>query len=266
MRDYKNKYKEICELYNNKIGVNNISKITGVPKTTVGRILNFLGIERRSVKEANSLYLDENVFENPDEEGKYWIGFLMADGCIVKKANSYRIQLRISEIDLEHLVKYKNFLNSKHKINKVAGRKMKNGYITKPSVGLSFTSNKIAKDLKRFGITERKSQTAKVNFLENDISFWRGMVDGDGSIGIYNNKPNLQFYSASYELALQFNNFIKSKIPTYGGNITNNKSGGYNVKLNSNQAIKLVKILYEDCSIALDRKLKTANKIIEMGG
>ena len=60
--------------------------------------------------------INENVFNEITEESAYWIGFLMADGCIATRKSSPYISLRISEVDIEHIEKFRSFLGSNHKI------------------------------------------------------------------------------------------------------------------------------------------------------
>ena len=44
---------------------------------------------------------------------------------------------------------------------------------------IRFTSKRLAGKLIAFGVTHRKSLTAKVIGLEDDKHFWRGVLDGD---------------------------------------------------------------------------------------
>ena len=54
--------------------------------------------------------LNENFFDELNEKSAYWLGFLYADGYVSSYENSIGISLK-SE-DINHLEKFKNFLNS----------------------------------------------------------------------------------------------------------------------------------------------------------
>ena len=64
--------------------------------------------------------IDETVFDSIDENSAYWIGFLMADGCISPSLSTGNradsINLGLQSKDKHHLEKYKKFLNSTHPI------------------------------------------------------------------------------------------------------------------------------------------------------
>jgi NUMOD3 motif len=58
--------------------------------------------------------LNESVFDNPNEEANYWIGFLMADGNVYIDNGLPNIRLALAEKDVEHLEKYRKFMGSSH--------------------------------------------------------------------------------------------------------------------------------------------------------
>src|ERR1700676_2904171 len=88
--------------------------------------------------------LDEcDIFKQPlNEESAYWIGFLMADGCIKNTRKGYRvINLELTETDLNHIEKFKIFVKSNNKIYWIhRNDKREKWSNSKPMVGLSITS------------------------------------------------------------------------------------------------------------------------------
>lgn len=117
----------------------------------------------------------ENFFAENTPEVNYWAGALLADGCVNERSkNSHTIELYISQKDLSWLKKFKESLGASHPIiNKAHDH-----------VGLTFFSNKMFEDLRRFGVVLRKTYNPalpKVN--DNMMShFLRGLLDGDGCI------------------------------------------------------------------------------------
>ncbi len=106
-------------------------------------------------------------------------------------------------------------------------------------------------------------------------SFIRGLIDGDGSIALYKRGPMLRFDSASYNLILGlhkilntwgFNNkIVKTKWFTglLNGKPISSKTQMYRIALSGYQCYKLVKILYTNSSISINRKQNIAEDIIK---
>ena len=84
---------------------------------------------------------NDNYFEIIDSEEKaYWLGFLLADGC-VSTTHGNRVILQISSKDEEHLKKFKASVCCKKPIN----------FDKRGFVGITLCSSKMIKDLGRFG-------------------------------------------------------------------------------------------------------------------
>ena len=106
-------------------------------------------------------FFDENYFESIDTEEKaYWLGFIAADGCIVKSGdyNSYRLYINLGNIDENHLQKFLNSINANdieiQHYTSTSGFSNKNGTKTSRIV---LNSLKLCKDLSKYNIHERKS-------------------------------------------------------------------------------------------------------------
>ncbi|MGC1929455.1 MAG: hypothetical protein WA667_10810 [Candidatus Nitrosopolaris sp.] len=205
--------------------------------------------------------IDETVFDTITEASAYWIGNLMADGNIYTgKTGNPRIALTVAERDREHLVKFRNFLNCSNqillKITKVNG-KVWNQYT------LRFSSKKLADKLIEFGITARKSLSAKAISLEDDTHFWRGVLDGDGHIKNRDGKDGDRVVVVgSYNLMRQFITFIENYIPNARTRLVVDGKI-FRLIVYSYTARKIVGLLYENCVVALDRKLEKARRMIE---
>src|ERR671939_420121 len=122
--------------------------------------------------------LNESAFEAITEESAYWLGFLIADGCITRDKrlpNSQpRLKINLAHIDLPQLHKLRNFLDFGGKIS-----------ICEKYCSMAVSSRRIVKTLETYGVVARKSQrTAAHSLLECNRHFWRGVVDGDGGIYI----------------------------------------------------------------------------------
>lgn len=123
---------------------------------------------------------NHDYFSNIDNEEKaYWLGFLMADGCVKKDLKHVSVTLA----ETEPLKKFLKCIQSNQKFHKYVS---KQGYVY---YSLHITSSKMAKDLNKHGCTPRKTHVLQFPKLDKFLirHFIRGYFDGDGSI--YFNKP-----------------------------------------------------------------------------
>lgn len=193
--------------------------------------------------------INHGAFDVMTESAMYWIGFLMADGNIGDRPGQDIIQLNLSTIDLAHIEKFKLFLGSNHKI-----------YNKNNRASIAVSSQYMVDKLSMYGVVPRKSLIAEIIGLENSHHFWRGVVDGDGCIGIYGKHQAVLDLSGSRRLTQQFLNFVKTI--TNVNTSTKKRGNIYNVRIYGSHAIKVISNLYTDCTIALDRKYNKAIKML----
>lgn len=236
-------------------------------------LLNNGDIARRDPSTNRRVYrLNENVFDdaNANPDAAYWIGFIMADGYVGdSKGAENLIQASASEIDKKHLLSLKRFLGSSRplrlqrpKIVTSRGRQ----YLVKPLYELIIQSKHMAKVVRSYGIVPRKSHVAKVIGLENNRHFWRGVVDGDGSISTHRNRAGNISKGAAIRLCgslfilEQFKTFLENSLP--GIHVgTTWANGVWSVRVSGKSASDVARLLYNDCKTYLPRKRRLA-KII----
>src|SRR6188472_1438044 len=208
--------------------------------------------------------INEAAFDVITEESAYWIGFLIADGNVYTgKTGNPRIALTLKKKDYDHLVKFRKFMGSTYNI---LTKKVKLNDTTIIQYTLRFSSKIVARVLATYGIVPRKSLIAKVIGLENNRDFWRGVLDGDGHFCVRNgHEADKIILVGSHDLLHQFKDFIQRNIP---GSITKKsitikqERSYYRLFIYSKTARLLAKLLYDDCTIALNRKLSKALKMI----
>lgn len=173
---------KIAELYLNKTSIRRISKMFGgLHYNTIKKVLQEYGIKLRT--KSQSHFQDdrkENFFSVIDSEEKaYWLGFFAADGCVHDKYFSIILQKR----DREHLEKLRNILNITTVQIRDYSQKSPTGKILDYSV-FSVGCKQIVEDLKKHGITERKSLILQPPKIPEDFAYdWiRGYFDGDGCL------------------------------------------------------------------------------------
>src|SRR5579864_3198646 len=90
----------------------------GVSVSAIWSHLKKAGVPRRPVSSFRRHAVNQAAFDTITEESAYWIGFLMADGCIpFQQGKSWGFIVSLSLCDRGHLEKLKSFLGSEHPIS-----------------------------------------------------------------------------------------------------------------------------------------------------
>lgn len=229
-----------------------------VSTTTISRLLKRNGVKMRPLSVSRKTHtINESVFDSITDDSAYWAGFLMADGCVsdTQAQSSHRIIIGLSRVDILHLEKFKNFLNTTYPVSNYTNNH------SSLCCKISVQSNHIAMALKDLGVTPRKSLNAKALCgLEKNRHFWRGAVDGDGSIFLAaGSLPTLSF-CGSRHLVEQFADFCRTLTKT-SATVRKSKTI-YEFKVAGTKALPVICALYQDSQTALARKQVLANKIL----
>jgi hypothetical protein len=210
---------------------------------------------------------DAFSFEKASEEQAYWLGFLMADGYVhlPRGRHVYNVALKLAERDKNHVERFAKFVGTDKPLypSKAQDTQYRDKVIHgSPSWALCLNSNPIAMDVMRYGVIPHKTGREVVpTTLVKNRDFWRGMVDGDGTVCVSKGVPRLQLVG-SKRIIEQFIAFTEDHTPPYGAKPHAN-GGQYLFMLNGKRAIQLARALYENCSIALPRKHATALRILK---
>lgn len=203
--------------------------------------------------------INEDVFKEVNEASAYWIGFLMADGCVTQTGT---VKIALNSKDRNHLEKFKNFLQSEHPIKQITVTPFKDKTRVFEHSSFSANSKKIVKDLNSFGVVPAKSLTAKAIKLEMDRHFWRGVIDGDGSVLISKRGDVSISLIGSHEIVSQFARFTKTIIHSKAK--INTRFNNAYITFSSRNAYKIISYLYKDCSVYLDRKFQKYLEVKEI--
>lgn len=200
----------------------------------------------------------EDAFSVATPEAAYWIGFLMADGCVL---DTGVIALGLAECDLSHVEKFRAFLDCS---NPITTRTNAKGF--KPGARLSsfrVQTPRLAADLARYGVTPRKSMRERVVDLEDDADFWRGVIDGDGCLSFHPEHPGtVQVILCGGEgIVTQFKEFVDRRFPG-GYRQVEPRRGIFYHSVGGARAAKLVRLLYDRPGPSLDRKRVIAMAIM----
>jgi hypothetical protein len=255
----------ICREYARGYPGPEIAKMLGVPRHAVYAAIRRQGAEAR--RTTRRFMLDETAFDNAEENpiAQYWIGLLMADGCVYQRtATNAIVAITLSGNDGTHLEKLRHFLKSNRPLAILQPNE------TRPSqtTSLQVESCRLAKALATFGIIPRKSLVAEVKLLERSRDFWRGVVDGDGSVLRLNQDPDIKHGWLRPRLSLcgsqrtceQFRDFACTIAPHRPPLVQ--VVNIFQVFYEGRHALPLIRCLYADCSLALPRKKAVADSIL----
>lgn len=200
------------------------------------------------------------------EEKAYWLGFLAADGCITthKSGNNY-IKLSLAIKDKKHLEKFKSFLNVNNKISTYKTGSSQTSEKKYECCEIKIGSNSMAADLAVYGIVPRKSHIMKFPKLPKELvrHYIRGMWDGDGSVLYAARKeypknffPRVQL-CGNKEILTSIQEVFKKKLGVRPAKLSA-ISSIFLFRKETRNAKKIIKYLYEDSNIYLDRKYEKA--------
>lgn len=219
------------------------------------------GEELRPLEPHRKFIIDHHFFDVIDTEEKaYWLGFITADGCVYKT----KLTINLQAADSPHLEKLAASLSSDYPVVPT-GRSPLSG----PLVRWSASSPQIVRALKDLGITPRKSATVvpwqgPTSLMRH---YWRGMVDGDGGLTQFSMRrsaPKDQwkvYLSGSRPCVEAFAAWASAVCGSRAKATPTNPSqtcwwwavGG------NRMAPLVIRELYGDCAISLDRKQALAD-------
>jgi hypothetical protein len=252
----------VARLYQEGHSVRQIAAQTHlqIDKASFYNMLKRCGIQRRTPTECHSTCeINAHAFDNLDDEDvAYWIGLLLADGGIVRNS----VVLSLSYPDMDHVLTFRAFLRSTHAI---LYKTQPNG---RPLARFTGVSAPLIERLNTLGVTPRKSLTATAPpQLVHNRHFWRGVIDGDGSIYLNRQQsrayPNLGL-TGSKPLLHQYATFVRRVCPTWKGEPHQRSySSVYDIRLGGTSATVVLKCLYTECNTALERKHRLAMSMLD---
>jgi intein/homing endonuclease len=247
---------KVINLRNQKLSVVKIAEIVSSYSTKVSKILRENGfiVKDRKGSGRKRIYKCNDYFlkQIDSEEKAYFLGFMMADGCITGKNT---ISIILDKKDESHLLKIRNLLSSSNPIKHFKSRFSEKHRFT-DKVKLSIESDILFLSLEENGCTKRKTNTLKFPKLRSDLEnhFIRGYFDGDGSV-YKTGKNTLGF---SFLGTLEFISEIHKRMSFSKAKIQKEKRSAknvYYVNYGGHNCAKLFyDYLYNNATIFLERK------------
>lgn len=255
-----------CDYYvkniDKKISLSKISTMFSISKISLSKRLKSLGYE--IINRQKQVKFNQYIFDSIDTEEKaYWLGFIFADGNIssitLNKKPVYRFELSLKYNDYEHLYKFNTFMQYINNNVKINDSKCNNKVFKRCRW---YIHNKYLWNiLNNYGCVPNKSLI--LEFPEESIfkdkslirHFIRGYWDGDGCLSWCDKnhtQPCIEVvgtnqFLESIKKYLNLNAKLQAK---------NYDSTTRQFSISRKQAFNIIKYLYSNSTIYLDRKYK----------
>mgnify|MGYP001590738393 CR=1 FL=1 len=242
---------------------NELSKL--LPKRTWKAIMaqgERLGLKRK--RDKPKLAVNVNYFKHWSHNMAYILGFILADGCIIKgtyKGYSDSLKFGVQLSDKDILDKIKKELKAEHKLS-----------VVKNAVHFCIASQILVNDLKKLGISYRKSLNERLPAVPKQYirDFIRGIIDGDGGIRIdKKGQPSISVCGGKTIMTFMRDYFLKNmQVYSSVGRRSYSKQQKnflYEIRYKSSTALKVISYLYDNkACLYLDRKYKLAKRCLEI--
>lgn len=239
----------VVKMYLKGHGGSTIAKYFDWPEDVVYRILKRRNIKKRDFSFYREYSLNQDFFEEINSENKaYWLGFLLADGCIKEDR---QVLVRLGAKDLNHLKKFQKDLESNYPYFYVDANN---------TVGVCVGSSKMCRDLAKYGCVMNKTFEIYYPEIPDELAhhFIRGYFDGDGSVHINPEKGRYMFdICGREEFLLDIQDKLISNLGLNKTKLAKTRSI-HSIRYGGrHQLMKILNWIYKDSTIYLDRKYES---------
>ena len=208
------------------------------------------------------LQIEKEERELSLEEKSYIYGLLLTDGTLNfanQEKYTGQIVLEINKNDEDIVNKLCKIIPHSTKTERIRNTNFKNEY---HSVNFRICRQKFIKELIDFGfpIKDKTLNAAPPISYYDKNAFWRGVIDGDGSIGLSQNSHGddnhafLSLTTKSEILKDEFCEYIKTITGQELNPHRNKRDDIYNINITSHKCINVLREIYKNATIYLDRK------------
>lgn len=193
------------------------------------------------------------------QEKSYIYGLLGTDGSLyLTTQNKGKITLEVNIRDKDICEKLFHIIPNSSVIERTRNTNFKDEY---HSVVFSNHQLSFRQEMIDFGFpTEDKTNNISIPNQEySERDFWRGVIDGDGSLGfIERGTPFLSLVTKSESLKQEYCKMLFEKFGIEKDVHRNKRDGVYNIVVSNEDALNVIHYLYDDSTLYLDRKYQKA--------
>lgn len=269
-----NKYNEVSakisiliQEYNEGSSVSKIASNYDVSTNFIAKLFKLNNVQLRSKADSNRVRFgytinDKSFLTIESERDSYFLGFILADGCI---SNGY-LSLTVKQTDGYILKELQTHLGMNYGYSESGVDDKRTNKTYHRSV-LQVKNKSITENLRNQNIESNKSTVEKLPNIDwiNDRHFWRGLIDGDGHLKMSKTHQSLIVFVGSEEVVngfIQFcNKSINLKVPRIAKAVKHKNKTLYHVQINNTDAREIAKYLYKDSTVYLKRKYDEVLKL-----
>lgn len=242
---------EVISRYLDRETPKNMALEYGVNICTIYNVLKRNNIDRHR----GAFSIDHAFFDELREDSLYWAGFIAADGSINRqKGNTAdRVVIGLSVKDIDHLVKFRSYVKAEqYKIQEYNST----NYGNHPACRIAVRSQRIVDRLEDLNV---KGPNISKD-LTDSRHFWRGAIDGDGYVTKSSNRYSIGLTGQHYILE-PYREFLYTHLGIHA-NIMGNGKNSYKIATSGNPGARVMRYIYGDSDVYLDRKKKRAYEIL----
>lgn len=188
----------------------------------------------------------------------YLFGLFGTDGTVHRNRTQEHIgYFQLELIDKDIINKICNKLNNCSQSERVRDTNFKKSY---HSYTLYCNNKEFIQwcEFNGFPLKDKTNHIAPPLLNYSKPDFWRGIIDGDGSIGRKQatNEPFISLVTKSEALKNAFEEYIEEITGFRPRNQRNKRDGVFNVTIHGEKAVKLTEVIYQNSNIYIDRKYK----------
>lgn len=186
----------------------------------------------------------------------YLFGLFGTDGSVYRsKTNEHIYRLGLELIDKDIIDNICSKLEDCSQSERIRNTNFKEQYHT---YILYCTNNEFINWCEKngFPLFDKTNIIAPPIYEYSKSDFWRGVIDGDGSIGrkTATDEPFISLVTKSEALKDAFENYIEQITNFKPNNNRNKRDGVFNITIHGEKAVKLINTLYQNSNIYIDRK------------
>jgi hypothetical protein len=242
-------------------------KVYGIGNIVNNRVSNSPHYNKKIYKQLNDHKI---LFDIKIPEYSYLIGFIQSDGNLIRAKNrkdKWKMSIELGIKDITILKKIKKLILP---TNSSISTRIRDTNFKKnnKSATLYVCDKHFRYTINYYGVPYGK----KSNIIEvpkqkySEADYWRGIIDGDGSIGFTKDKkPFISLVTSSSKLVKSYCDFIyknTGKIFNKKDN-RNKRDNVYNIIIVNEDAKKIISLLYYKGCISINRKYVLSKKIIK---
>ena len=266
--DVRSRNSRIARRYASGELIATIAEDEGVHPSYVGAVGKRAGVApRRNWRRRYPV--NEAAFDHPTPIGWWLIGLLAADGSVITDGSPVpnRITLCQRSADSDVLRKFLEYVGSPNRplvelrLSPAAAAR---AWPRSPAKEARVYSKRMCEALARHGVVPNKTRSLVLSEeAAGQTAVWLGLLDGDGSVGLYRPTPRIDFFGTP-KLMIQCSQFWRTTLNLQEGHPRpqRHRGGLAKVSLYATNAARAAQLMLEATPVSMNRKRRHLKRLI----